>query len=113
MTESANLESWLKENKLNELLPILKENDVDDLSDLTELDGCEIDEFIETLNISAMLENKFKTAISTLKVSEINDSDDGSDDDCYQEAFIDPLNKDRLQPIWNADIANADFIKCV
>eukprot|EP01084_Bolivina_argentea_P090724 163403_1 len=123
MTESDNLESWLAANDLSELLSILLENEVSELSDLIEFleDDSAVDEFIQELEISDTLKSKFKKALLTLSNSndtsslqneETDKNDkpladvapkhnnlsetetkletyDDSDDDCYQEAFID------------------------
>eukprot|EP01084_Bolivina_argentea_P288133 494512_1 len=73
MTES-DLETWLSSNNLNELLSILLENEVSELSDLIEFleDESVIDEFIQELNISITLKNKFKNAL--LILSNYNDT---------------------------------------
>eukprot|EP01084_Bolivina_argentea_P157688 274767_1 len=137
MAEAENLELWLKSNKLSELLPTLTENDVAELSDLKESieEEDEIGEFMETLNVPSVLESKFKTALLALigignveetqnqglvnniseKMDQKNEQDTAaeSDDDCFQEAFINPSNKERLQPIWNSDNATMDIIKCI
>eukprot|EP01084_Bolivina_argentea_P264254 447575_1 len=229
MAEHDNLESWLKANKLSELLPILEENDVAELSDLTEFeDQSEIDEFVVELRISTILQSQLKTALLRLmcadntspneneEIRKINEAlccyyeslgsngyykpnnkgkfkefmdvngfdqkdieqqlgDNGTvdnclfvdmdedfplvtdtqdveqrnkeifeilqhcykykmspahknqsqtentityecyddSDDCYQESFIDPLNTERLQAVWNSENAKTDIIKCI
>eukprot|EP01084_Bolivina_argentea_P276615 472017_1 len=119
MAEPDTLESWLKVNKINQLLSILKANDIHELCDLTELEESDIDEFIETLNVSPDVSASFKASILALiqnketeEKSMAHDVDD-SDDECHREAFIDPSNTQRLQPIWNSDNTKADIIKCI
>eukprot|EP01084_Bolivina_argentea_P147597 258215_1 len=70
MAESDELESWLEKYQLSELLPILLENDVSELTDFTEDlgDESEIDQYIEflSLNISSTLQNQLRNALLTL-----------------------------------------------
>eukprot|EP01084_Bolivina_argentea_P276616 472020_1 len=118
MAASDTLESWLKANNVNELLSMLLENDIEKLSDITDLveDESEIDDFIETLNTPPNFQSQFKTAILTLfgaDSKECDDIDDSDEDDCYQEAFINPSNKQRLKAVWNCDNAKTDFIHCI
>eukprot|EP01084_Bolivina_argentea_P240104 403446_1 len=72
MTEANTLESWLTANNLSELSSILLENEICDLSDLTDCldDESAIDEFMEELTISIGLKNKFKNALLLLLIAE-------------------------------------------
>eukprot|EP01084_Bolivina_argentea_P292545 502961_1 len=77
MEDSDNLESWLTKNNISELLQILLDNEVEELSDLNMLnDESVLAEFIEELDINDGLESKFKNALSNhLKMQDTNKMD--------------------------------------
>ncbi len=70
MAESVNLKSWLAANNMTELLEILVDSGVSEISDLTECleDVSEIDAFLEDLNIisDAQTQVRFRNALLVL-----------------------------------------------
>eukprot|EP01083_Nonionella_stella_P167859 565168_1 len=66
-SEGVNLESWLTANKLESLLPTLRDNDITEISDLEELEtASDVDELVNELGLKVIPRKKFKRALLDL-----------------------------------------------
>eukprot|EP01084_Bolivina_argentea_P288132 494510_1 len=90
MTESDDLQSWLIAHNLSELSSKLLDNEVSELSDLSEFleDQSTIDEFIQELDIPITLKNTFKNALLIL-----SNTNEAHDTISFQSAEINKMDK--------------------